>query len=1036
MKTKGECMRSRDALERTHDPRFPVLWVIIGIVGINVIGICQSRIYGVDPFQWQGLVAHTIMGAIVGVALGALFLRRWNSENVLSARNRDLEQKVHEAVADLEKANEDLKHEMRERKRASTQLQESLIRQNALLDNIPDMAWLKDKNGTFLAVNDQFAKARGIPREELVGRTDFDFWPEELAKRYLEDDQQVMETGQRKIIEETLVHSPDRDVWIETIKSPIYDDTGEIVGTAGIGRNITRRKQIADELRASEEKYRSLVDNAPVGIISIDGHGAVTEVNPKLMSILGFSSTAETGSLNVLTFSPFVEAGISDAVKAMLEDPRSLCIETPYTAQGEKTSYLRIVGTPMRDSKGTVLGIQASVEDISDRKRAEEDLRRAHDEMEARVKERTAEIEATNQHLRMEISERIRAERALLESEERYRNLVEGSFDGIFVRRNGKIMFANSRLCEMFGYERLELEGLERWDIYHPTDREKVRDRAMARLKNLDVPPRYGVRLQRKDGSTFPGELDARVAVFRGEPAIQVWVRDISERVQAEEERLLLVAAIEHAAELIVILDSKARIRYVNPAFKTATGYRDEEVVGRTANTLSVGGTSEAFSAEMWSSLIGGEVWSGRFTHTRKEGESFEAEATISPVKGADNSIVSFVAVVRDVTRELALEKQLRQAQKMEAIGTLAAGIAHDFNNILWSVIGFTELAMDDVPKDSTARANLRNVLLSGQRAKDLVSQILSISRPDEQSRRPVDIRPIVKETIKFLRSSIPTTIEIRTRIDSKIGHVVADPTQIHQVLMNLCTNARHAMGTAPGMLELSLDQVELSAKIGGLTPGQYARITVQDSGCGIPSDRIDRIFEPYFTTKERGEGTGLGLSVVHGIVNSHGGRIEVESRRNAGSTFRIYLPVLDGPHKEQEHHPDHVLPKGMESILFVDDEPAIVTMSEQILKRLGYRVTALSSSLEALEAFRDRPGDFDLIITDVTMPKLSGTQLIREVRDIRGDIPVVLCTGYSELVNDDLSSSLGIQEIIMKPILQKEMAQAIRRALGGGLDE
>lgn len=392
--------------------------------------------------------------------------------------------------------------------------------------------------------------------------------------------------------------------------------------------------------------------------------------------------------------------------------------------------------------------------------------------------------------------------------------------------------------------------------------------------------------------------------------------------------------------------------------------------------------------------------------------------------------------MVRDVTRELALEKQLRQAQKMEAIGTLAAGIAHDFNNILWTVIGFTELAMDDLPEDSKSCANLRNVLLSGERAKDLVSQILSISRPDEQSRRPVDIRPILKETIKFLRSSIPSTIEIRVRIDSKIGHVVADPTQIHQVLMNLCTNAWHAIGTTPGVLELVLDQVELHARVGGLTPGPYARITVKDSGCGIPSGTIDRIFEPYFTTKERGEGTGLGLSVVHGIVNSHGGRIEVESRQNMGSTFRIYLPVLDGPHAEQEQPSEKVLPKGAESILFVDDEPSIVTMSEQILKRLGYQVMALSSSVAALDAFQDKPHDFDLLITDVTMPKLSGTQLIQKVREIRADIPVVLCTGYSELVSDDLSSHLGIQEVIMKPILKKEMAQAIRRALGGRLDE
>ena len=370
----------------------------------------------------------------------------------------------------------------------------------------------------------------------------------------------------------------------------------------------------------------------------------------------------------------------------------------------------------------------------------------------------------------------------------------------------------------------------------------------------------------------------------------------------------------------------------------------------------------------------------------------------------------------------------------MEAIGTLAGGIAHDFNNILFAIIGFTELILEEVPDGSILRRNLDIVLSSAKRAKDLVSHILTFSRQSRQERGLISVVPIVKEGIKFLRASLPSTIEMRQFIDPESGSIVADPTQIHQILMNLGTNAGHAMRETGGVLEITLENVcgmddQAASLAPEVVPGSYVRMTVSDTGIGMDKGTIQRIFEPYFTTKEKGEGTGLGLAMVHGIVRSYGGAISVQSEVGSGATFQVYFPSVEA-RPSQEGGAAESVPTGSERILYVDDEPAIVEMAKQVLERLGYEVTTRTSSLEALELFRARPNDFDLVITDVTMPDLTGLMLAQEMRSIRSKIPLILCTGFSELVSETRMESLGISELVMKPILKKDMAEAIRRAL------
>ncbi|MFC1823132.1 PAS domain S-box protein [Thermodesulfobacteriota bacterium] len=379
------------------------------------------------------------------------------------------------------------------------------------------------------------------------------------------------------------------------------------------------------------------------------------------------------------------------------------------------------------------------------------------------------------------------------------------------------------------------------------------------------------------------------------------------------------------------------------------------------------------------------------------------------------------------------LEARFMQVQKMEAIGTLSGGIAHDFNNILGIIVGNTEIAMMDVPEWSPARDNLEKIRKACIRSRDLVRQILAFSRMSIKELNPLRLSLIIKESLKLLRSSIPTTIEIRQNISAESDSINADPTQINQIFLNLCTNATHAMREKGGILEVSLESVELDdkavAQFHDLTPGRYVGLTVSDTGHGIEPGIMERIFDPYFTTKEVGEGSGMGLAVVHGIIKNHGGAISVKSEPGEGATFYVFFPISE-IEAEGELETIESLPKGNERILFVDDEKAMVDAVQPMLEHLGYKVTAKTSSIEALEAFRDKQNAFDLVITDMTMPNMTGIDLTKELLKIRSDILIILCTGYSEMIDKDKAKKLGISKFSMKPLVLSEIAMAIREVL------
>ncbi|HEB49436.1 MAG TPA: PAS domain S-box protein [Desulfobulbus sp.] len=621
--------------------------------------------------------------------------------------------------------------------------------------------------------------------------------------------------------------------------------------------------------------------------------------------------------------------------------------------------------------------------------------------------------------------------------EDQLRRLLEYLPAGIVVwDQEATMIYINHAVLELLDEGDPEkILGRKTFDFIHPDFRDKVRRRYETLLEGGHVAPEV-IRLQTATGREKIVELDSVPFTFNREACFISLLVDVEERYKAEETRRRLVTAIEQARESIVITDNRGVIEYVNPAFTDVTGYSRDEVIGLTPRILRSGEHDTDFYRTIWETITAGRVWQGRIVNRRKDGTLFTESATISPVRNTIGQITHFVAVKRDITHEVELEAQLRQAQKMEAIGTLAGGIAHDFNNILGAILGFTDMALLHCEPGSPLHENLSHIRKGGKRAADLVQQILTFSRMTTAEKEPVPVVPLVRESLKLLRASLPATIEIEQELDAAGMNVLANPVKIQQVVMNLCTNAFHAMRDKGGLLTVTLAPVPAAECRRMLTSvkGDCVRLTVSDTGTGIDPETMERIFDPFFTTKGPGEGTGLGLSVVHGIVRDLGGTITVSSDPGQGTVFTVILPAVRRDLSPVLANLNEPLPGGTEHILIVDDETDILETCKMMLQHLGYAVTLCSRPLEAVELVRAQEELYDLVITDQTMPKMTGTELINALLSIRPGLPIILCTGYSDKVNEEVARRAGARRLLMKPVELRKLARAIREVLDEGV--
>ncbi len=759
------------------------------------------------------------------------------------------------------------------------------------------------------------------------------------------------------------------------------------------------------QLVRSERKYRSIFDHSAQGIFQTTLDGRVLMANQALAAMYGYPSAREL--LADLT-------DVTSQLYVLPEDRRRLIAR--LQDEGHVTGFR----ARFRRRDGEIIDVSIN----------------AHFVAEPETGRRLIE------GLVQDVTARRRAEEALRLSEEKYFKAFHNSpvLVVLSALETGRYIEVNETFERVMGYSRNELIGRTSLDIgswVDPADRERIQAAIQkdGRIRGVEVKRRT------KRGRILTVLFSAEIIDVDGEACMVSVTQDISERKRAEarlkdaHRRFLTVLDSIDATIYVADMDT-FEILYMNQKMKQVFGEdftgRDCFAVFRNEAQQCAVCTNDRLIDEDGNPTEGC-VWESKNPVTQRWYVNYDRA-----IQWVDGRIVR-LQVATDITKQKNIESErkdyevrIQQMQKMEAIGVLAGGIAHDFNNILSAVIGFTELSLIDTPADTPVHGNLQQIHAAGMRARDLVQQILTFSRQDEKELQPLQIGSQVKEALKMLRSSLPTTIEMRVDIDAQVGNVMADPTQIHQIVMNLCTNAAQEMEARGGRLSVRLEQVALDAdavrRHPGLKAGEYARLSVCDTGAGIRADILDKIFNPYFTTKEKDKGTGLGLAVVHGIVQSFGGDIQVASKVGRGTMFEIYLPVIQAA---AETPPRQVsLPMGYERILMVDDEAFIVEFGRQGLERLGYRVEGCTSSREALERFRQQPQRYDLVITDMTMPKMTGDQLAREIFKLRKGMPVILCTGYSSLIDGPQAEKMGIRALLMKPLNLSDLAFNIRQVL------
>jgi two-component system, cell cycle sensor histidine kinase and response regulator CckA len=783
--------------------------------------------------------------------------------------------------------------------------------------------------------------------------------------------------------------------------APIRDEHGDTIGVVLVFRDQTEERRSHKALEESEQRYRTVANYTYDWEYWILQDKTLAYCSPSCERITGYRSEefAEDPSLLGRIMHPD-DMAVWQEHESLVHSLGERCeLDYRIVARDGKVVWIAHSCVPVYTEDRRPLGRRVSNRDITDRKRAEEALR---------------------------------------DSEDRYRATFNNASVGIdLVDPVGRFIAANGALEEIFGYTSAELQNLTFFDLSHPEDVDRTRELHHALVRGELEGYRFEKRYLRKDGTVL--WADVSVSPIRdpdGTHRATVGVIvDITQRKKSEEARVRLATAVEQAAETIVITDTEGTILYANPAFETISGYMREEALGSNPRILKSGVHDEDFYRRMWETLTSGHVWTGHVINRKKDGSLFEEDASISPVRDASGNIVNYVAVKRDITREVSLQKQLLQAQKMEAIGTLAGGIAHDFNNLLQVTLGYAELLLSEKTETDPEYVDLQKIFHAARSGADLVKRLLTFSRQVEPNPMPMCLNHQIRSVQKLLARMIPKMIDIRLELADDLKRINADPVQVEQILMNLAVNARDAMPDG-GILTLKTENVTIDKEYCGVhaetLPGPYALLTVSDTGRGMDAGTLEHIFEPFFTTKELGRGTGLGLAMVYGIVKQHGGHITCYSEVDKGTVFNVYLPVMsEGPQAGSEPEHEAIL-LGTETILLVDDEKLVRDLAERILKKGGYTVLTATNGAEALELYSERRQSIALVLLDLIMPSMGGNDCLRAILNMDPHAKVLIASGYSADTSTADCIGLGAKGFVAKPFRFKDLLVQVRKTLDG----